>query len=78
MPPSDAIKGISRRHFGRYTLAAGGALMMAGCDFRLSGRFTSADTHVRDYPTVQAVDYFGKLLHRWSAWPEYVRWRAIG
>jgi hypothetical protein len=56
MPPNNAMKGMTRRNFGRYTLAAGGALMMAGCDLRLSGRFTSADTHVRDYPTVQAVN----------------------
>ena len=62
MPPNNAMKGMTRRNFGRYTLAAGGALMMAGCDLRLSGRFTSADTHVRDYPTVQAVEYFGQLL----------------
>lgn len=62
MPPAYNKTMISRRTFGRYGLAAGGALMLTGCDFRLSGRFTSADTHVRDYPTVQAVEYFGTLL----------------
>lgn len=35
---------------------------MSGCGLRLSDVFTSADTHVRDYPTVQAVIRFGELL----------------
>jgi tripartite ATP-independent transporter DctP family solute receptor len=26
----------------------------------------SADTHAKDYPTVQAVDYMGKLLEKWT------------
>jgi tripartite ATP-independent transporter DctP family solute receptor len=39
-----------------------GALILPGCAPRLSNLFTSADTHVKDYPTVQAVEYFGQLL----------------
>ncbi len=42
--------------------AAGGMVALSGCAPRLSGLLTSADTHVRDYPTVQAVEYFGELL----------------
>ncbi|WP_209349380.1 TRAP transporter substrate-binding protein [Pontixanthobacter sp. CEM42] len=37
-------------------------LALGGCKPRLSNLLTSADTHVRDYPTVQAVERFGKLL----------------
>lgn len=42
--------------------AAGGMIALAGCKPRLSNVFTSADTHVSDYPTVQAVERFGQLL----------------
>ncbi len=52
---------ISRRG-----LIAGGAasvgLALAGCQPRLSGLFTGADTHPGDYPTVQAVEHMGRLL----------------
>lgn len=43
--------------------AAGGiAASLAGCAPRLGNAFTSADTHVQSYPTVQAVIRFGELL----------------
>lgn len=52
----------------RTALAGAGAVaaagLLGGCDARLSGRFTSTDTHVRDYPTVQAVIRFGELLEQ--------------
>ncbi|GGD70332.1 C4-dicarboxylate ABC transporter [Croceicoccus mobilis] len=47
-------------------LAAGTGLGLAGCQPRLSGLFTSADTHPGDYPTVQAVEYMGRLLEQRS------------
>ncbi|WP_232725668.1 TRAP transporter substrate-binding protein [Qipengyuania seohaensis] len=48
----------------RRTLLAGGlAAMAAGCSRRLGGGvLTATDTHVRDYPTVQAVIRFGELV----------------
>ena len=50
----------------RRRLIAGGAafsgLALTGCQPRLSGLFTGADTHPGDYPTVQAVEYMGRLL----------------
>ena len=46
----------------RATLAGGAALIASGCAPQLSGKLTSADTHVLDYPTVQAVVRFGELL----------------
>lgn len=54
-------------HIGRRQLlvggaAAGGALALSGCGMQMSNLLTSADTHVRDYPTVQAVERFGELL----------------
>lgn len=42
------------------TVAAAGAL--TGCAPRLGDAFTSADTHVLGYPTVEAVIRFGELL----------------
>lgn len=61
MQPGEIMSGLSRRTFCRYA-AAGTGLMLAGCAPQMSGKFTSADTHVSDYPTVQAVEYFGQLL----------------
>lgn len=50
----------------RRTLLATGiaapAFGLAGCAPRLGNAFTSADTHVQSYPTVQAVERFGELL----------------
>ena len=47
----------------RSLLAAGLAAMAAGCSRRLGGGvLTATDTHVRDYPTVQAVIRFGELI----------------
>ena len=50
----------------RRSVIAGGAaaagLALAGCEPRLSGLFTSADTHPGDYPTVKGVEYMGRLL----------------
>ena len=42
--------------------AAGLGALMAGCSPRLGNAFTATDTHVRDYPTVQAVIRFGELV----------------
>lgn len=52
---------LSRRGLIAGGTAAAG-LALAGCKPRLSGLFTSADTHPGDYPTVQAVEYMGRLL----------------
>ena len=50
----------------RRTLLAGGlATMAAACSRRLGGGvLTATDTHVRDYPTVQAVIRFGELVEQ--------------
>lgn len=50
----------------RRTLLAGGlAAMAAGCSRRLGdGVLTATDTHVSDYPTVQAVIRFGELVEQ--------------
>lgn len=53
---------INRRDVMVGGAAAGGALALSACTPRLSNLLTSADTHVRDYPTVQAVERFGELL----------------
>ncbi len=53
---------IGRRKLIAGAAATGGMLALGGCKPRLSNLLTSADTHVRDYPTVQAVERFGKLL----------------
>ncbi|RDC59111.1 C4-dicarboxylate-binding protein DctB [Alteripontixanthobacter maritimus] len=45
----------------------GATASVAACKMRLSGLFTAADTHVRDYPTVQAVLRFGELLSERTA-----------
>ena len=52
---------VSRRALLATGIAAS-ALGMAGCAPRLGNSFTSADTHVLSYPTVQAVIRFGELL----------------
>ena len=55
-----------RFSLSRRGLIAGGTafagLALTGCQPRLSGLFTGADTHPGDYPTVQAVEYMGRLL----------------
>lgn len=43
-------------------IVAGLAGGLAGCAPRLGNAFTSADTHVLGYPTVQAVIRFGEIL----------------
>ena len=56
----------SRLHFSRRAalagLSASSALALAGCTPRLGDAFTSADTHVLGYPTVEAVIRFGEIL----------------
>lgn len=47
---------------GRRAVLAGGAALLASCSMKLSGALTAADTHIGDYPTVQAVIRFGELL----------------
>lgn len=49
--------GITRR-----AMLAGSIAALAACSARIGNAFTSADTHVRDYPTVQAVIRFGEIL----------------
>ena len=55
-----------RFHTSRRSVLAAGSLGLAGaligCAPRLGNAFTSADTHVQGYPTVEAVIHFGKLL----------------
>ncbi len=52
----DALAGL---------MALGGLGALGGCNSRLGeGVFTSADTHVDGYPTVEAVRYFGELLEQ--------------
>ncbi|WP_083988119.1 TRAP transporter substrate-binding protein [Croceicoccus marinus] len=57
---------IHRLAISRRGLIAGGTaaagLALTGCQPRLSGLFTGADTHPGDYPTVKAVEYMGQLL----------------
>ncbi len=48
--------------FSRRAAMATGAASLAACGMRLGNLFTAVDTHVRDYPTVQAVLRFGDLL----------------
>ncbi|WP_126174321.1 TRAP transporter substrate-binding protein [Altericroceibacterium xinjiangense] len=43
-------------------IAASAAAFLPGCKPQLAGVLTSSDTHPADYPTVQAVEYMGKLL----------------
>ncbi|MHA7819857.1 MAG: TRAP transporter substrate-binding protein [Erythrobacter sp.] len=54
-------------HISRRTMLGGTASMLAGialagCSPRLGSAFTSADTHVQSYPTVQAVIRFGEIM----------------
>lgn len=42
--------------------AIGLSAAIVGCSPRLGNAFTAADTHVRDYPTVQAVVRFGDIV----------------
>lgn len=49
----------------RAVLAGGAAALAAGCSRGLGGGvLTATDTHVFDYPTVQAVVHFGELLEQ--------------
>lgn len=52
---------VSRRALLATGIAAS-AFGITGCAPRLGNAFTSADTHVLSYPTVQAVIRFGELL----------------
>ncbi|MGB3723521.1 MAG: TRAP transporter substrate-binding protein, partial [Pacificimonas sp.] len=36
--------------------------MLSGCDWQMSGALTATDTHVYDFPPVQAVVRFGEML----------------
>lgn len=59
--------GIPSHILSRRNVLIGGAVGLAGltatgCAPRLGNAFTAADTHVRDYPTVQAVIRFGDIL----------------
>lgn len=53
---------VSRRAVMTGVAALGSLALLGGCDRRMSGLLTSADTHPSDYPTVQAVEHMGKLL----------------
>ncbi len=53
---------LGRRSLLGGGLGAAGALALGGCGMRLGNLYTAADTHVLDYPTVQAVVRFGELL----------------
>ena len=53
---------IARRNVLLGGLAASAATLLPGCERRLSGLLTSSDTHPGDYPTVEAVEYMGRLL----------------
>lgn len=51
----------------RAAMAGGLAALVAGCSRRLGGGvLTATDTHVYDYPTVQAVVRFGELIEHAS------------
>jgi tripartite ATP-independent transporter DctP family solute receptor len=58
----------SGHSFSRRNLLAAGlggmAACVTGCAPRLGNAFTSADTHVLGYPTVEAVIRFGELLYQ--------------
>lgn len=56
------VSDQNRIMVGRRLFLAGGAATLASCKMQLSNLLTSADTHVADYPTVQAVGHFGELL----------------
>ncbi len=56
------MRGSGFDLFTRRAMLAGSVATLAACSARIGGAFTSADTHVRDYPTVQAVIRFGELL----------------
>ena len=43
-------------------MALSALALLPGCKPALSGMLTSSDTHPGDYPTVQAVEYMGRLL----------------
>lgn len=66
MAPPTLLRPVNRRMFMGYSALGCGSALLAGCGFQLSGKFTSADTHVADYPTVKAVEYFGELLKQRS------------
>lgn len=53
---------IARRNVLVGGLGLSAAALLGGCEPRLSGLFTSSDTHPGDYPTVKAVEYMGRLL----------------
>ncbi len=41
-------------------------LFVASPGFAKNVKLRSADTHAKDYPTVQAVEHMGKLLNEWT------------
>ncbi|MDN3644746.1 TRAP transporter substrate-binding protein [Pontixanthobacter aestiaquae] len=53
---------LPRRSLLAAGASLGGALALSGCGMRLGDLYTAVDTHVRDYPTVQAVIRFGELI----------------
>lgn len=55
---------ISRRGLGKIVALGAGSLLLPSCKPILSGKFTTTDTHVSGYPTVVAVEHFGKLLEQ--------------
>lgn len=55
---------ISRRGLGKIAALGVGSAMLPSCGLQLSGKFTASDTHRSDYPTVLAVEHFGKLLEQ--------------
>lgn len=56
------MDAIGRGWISRRGFVAGSAALVAACSSRFANVLTSVDTHVRDYPTVQAVIRFGELV----------------
>lgn len=53
---------IGRRGLLAGTGAMAASILLGGCEARMSGLFTSSDTHPADYPTVRAVEFMGEYL----------------
>lgn len=52
----------SRRSLLTGGLALSASAFLPGCESRMSGLLTGADTHPADYPTVKAVEFMGRYL----------------
>ncbi len=63
---------------GRRSFIAGSSALLASCGMRLGDAFTAVDTHVLDYPTVQAVIRFGELLSERTGGKRTLRMYAGG